>query len=332
MVLNILSLLVLAVSGAAVVFYAFSKRLKKEKDVAPYDPEKDDPVAHIKNKLFFEIPVEKILLGYFVLVLISSVAKLFLKYSFHEIDIAVLYLSGLVFFIAIYKMSMSVGVVNRFSAWLLISLLLSLSIFCITLFNISENLVALLANTREFHLAAHLIGLSMGLGGTLVIDIMFSHFMRKYTISARESVIMHLISQMIVFGLILLFLSGVALTLTDIGAYLNNPRFIMKMIAVLVVMLNGVALNFYLTPKLKKISLKEKDRGSYEKLTKISFALGAISIVSWLAAFLLAMLKDFFDMPLTTLLAGYGVALIIAAAGSQLAKVYYEKKEAEETN
>ena len=329
---NLLSLLVLALSGAAIVFYAFLKRLKKEKKEPPYDPQKDDPVLHIKNKMFFETPVEKILLGYFILVVITSIFKFFWGAVFPEIDLVVLYFSGLVFFIALYKMSMSVGVVNKFSPWLMISLLLSLLIFIITLLSISDHFIMLLSNTREYHLAAHLMGVSMGLGGTLVIDIMFSHFMRKYTISARESVIMHLISQMIIFGLFLLLLSGAALTLIDLEAFLENPRFLMKMIAVLVVILNGFALNFYLTPKLKKISLKEEDRGRYEKLTKISFALGAVSIVSWVSAFSLAMLKELFDMPLTTLMTGYVVLLIIATAGSQLAKVYYEKKEAEEDN
>jgi hypothetical protein len=330
--INILSLLVFALSGAAIVFYAFLKRLKKEKKEPPYNPHKDDPVIHIKNKLFFEIPVEKILLGYFILVLFTYITRLFFGDWFPEVDLVVLYLSGLIFFIAIFKMTMSVGVVNKFSPWLMISLILSLVIFIFTYWNITGNFVDLLSNTREYHLAVHLLGLAMGLGGTLVIDIMFSHFMRKYTISKRESVIMHLVSQMIILGLFLLLLSGAALALIDLEAFLDNPRFIMKMIAVLVVMLNGAALNLYLTPQMKKISLKEEDRGRYEKLTKISFALGAISIVSWLSAFLLAMLKELFDMPLTTLLTGYVVLLIIATAGSQLAKVYYEKKEAEEDN
>ena len=332
MVFNTLSLLVFALSGAAIVFYVLRKRLQKEKKEPPYDPHKDDPIIHIRNKHFLEIPVEKILLGYFVLVLLTYITRLFFGDWLPEIDLVVLYLSGLVFFIAIYKMTMSVSVVNKFSPWLMISLILSLVIFIFTFWNITENFVDLLSNTREYHLAAHLLGLAMGLGGTLVIDIMFSHFMRKYTISKRESVIMHLVSQMIILGLFLLLLSGAALALIDLEAFLDNPRFIMKMIAVLVVMINGAALNLYLTPQMKKISLKEEDRGRYEKLVKISFALGAISIVSWVSAFLLAMLKELFDMPLATLLIGYVVLLILAGAGSQLAKVYYEKKEEEEDN
>jgi hypothetical protein len=78
---------------------------------------------------------------------------------------------------------------------------------------------------------------------------------------------------------------------------------------------------------LKKISLVDDEKHRYETLTRISFALGAISIVSWLAAFLLALLKELFTLPFLYLIIGYLVLLLIAAGGSQMAKVYYEKQE-----
>lgn len=324
--------LILALLGCSILLYAFLKRLKKEDKAPPYDPYKDDPIIHIRNKLFFEIPVEKIFLAYFIFVALSSLVHLIFGIRYTEIDLVILYLSGITLFLGIYKMAMSVGVANKFNIWLLASMLLSLLLFISVYSSFPEELAPFLEQTKNYHLSIHFLGLSMGLGGTLVIDIMFSHFMKKYAISKRESVIMHLISQMIIFGIFLLILSGAALLITDYNAFVENPRFIMKMIAVLVVIINGGLLNLYLTPKMKKISLKEKDRSNYEKLTRISFALGAVSIVSWLAAFLLAMLKDLFDLPLNQLLLGYAVLLSIAIGGSQMAKVYYENKEEEEDN
>lgn len=330
MVLNKIALLIIALAGVAIFFYIYLKRVKIEKNAPPYDPKKDDPIIHIRNKLFFEVAVEKIFLGYFTIVALSYLLKLIFGIRYEEVDLAILYLSGLTFFLGIYKMAMSVGVDNKFSPWLLFSMVFSLIIFLSVYSGIPVDIITLLEETRQYHLSIHLIGLSMGLGGTLVVDIMFSHFMRKYTISARESVIMHLVSQMIIFGIFLLILSGAALLITDYDNFIDNPRFLMKMIAVLVVIINGGVLNLYLTPKMKKISLKVKDRGHYEKLTRISFALGAISIVSWVSAFLLAMLKDLFDLPLNYLLLGYVILLVLATAGSQMAKVYYEKKEEQE--
>lgn len=330
MVLNLISLLVIGLAGFAILFYAFLKRRKKEKRKKPYDPDKDDPILHIRNRLFFEIPVEKILLGYFALVVLIYTVKLIAGTRIPEIDLAVLYLSGITFFLGIYKMAMSVGVVNKFNPWLLFSILFSLIIFVAVVSGLTVDLDLFLVQTREYNITIHLLGVAMGLGGTFIIDIMFSHFMRKYNISASESVIMHLISQMIIFGLFLLILSGLALLLPSFDAFAQNPRFIMKMIVVVVVIINGAALNLYLTPKMKKISLKEEDRARYQTLNKISFALGAISIVSWLSAFLLAMLKGLFDLPLRYLLSGYIILLILAGAGSQLAKNYYQKKVKED--
>jgi uncharacterized membrane protein len=149
-------------------------------------------------------------------------------------------------------------------------------------------------------------------------------------VSAKEPVIMHLVSQMIILGLFLLLLSRLALVSIDFQGYVENLRLITKMLAAFVVIINGGILNLYLTPRMKKISLKEEDRGRHEKLARISFALGAVSLVSWLSAFLLAMLEGLFDRPLSTLLLGYLALLVIAIGGSQLAKVYYEKKEEKE--
>lgn len=330
MVLNFISLLVLGLAGFAILFYAYLKRRKKEQTEPPYDPDKDDPIIHIRNKLFFEIPVEKILLGYFSIVVLTYLIKLILGVRWPGIDLTVLYLSGITFFLGVYKMGMSVGVVNKFSPWLLFSMVFSLIIFFAVYAGMEVNVFSMLAETREYNLTIHLLGLVMGLGGTFIVDIMFAHFMKNYSISARESVVMHLIGQMIIFGLILLVLSGIALLLPAYNSFAENPRFIMKMIVVFVVIINGIALNLYLTPKMKKISLVEEEKKRYEKLTRISFALGAISIVSWISAFFLAMLKADLTLPLSYLLPAYIILLALAIGGSQMAKAYYENKEEKE--
>lgn len=326
MVFNFISTLVIGLAGFAIVFYAFLRRRRKQEAEPVYDPNKDDPIIHIRNKLFFEIPIDKILLGYFAVVVIIYLVKLLLGGRLPGLDLAVLYLSGITFFLGLYKMGMSVGVVNKFSPWLLFSIVFSLIIFFTIYAGTEGDFNLFLERTREYNITIHLLGLVMGLGGTLIVDIMFTHFMRKYTITARESVVMHLISQMIIFGLILLVLSGFALLLPYFSFFTENPRFVMKMIVVFVVIINGAALNLYLTPKMKNISLLDEGKKRYEKLTRISFALGAVSIVSWLSAFFLALLKTVFDMPFSYLLTGYLVLVVIAIIGSQIAKVYYEKK------
>jgi hypothetical protein len=328
--INKITLIVLSLSGAAIIFYVFLKRLRKERSDPPYNPKKDDPLIHIRNKLFLEIPIEKILIGYFVAVTLVYAFKLIIGKSFIGLDLTIFYLSGIIFLLVLYKMGMAIGVVNRFSPWLLFSLVFSALIFWQVKNSFGADLSLMLADTRQYHLTVHLLGLVLGLGGTLIVDIMFTHFLRKYDITAGDSVILHLIGQMIILGLILLLLSGLALFIPGQDLYLDSSRFLMKMTVVFFVIMNGIALNFYVTPKMKKISLKEEEQGRYETFKKISFALGGISILSWLSAFLLAMLKDVFNLHYLWLLAGYLVLLMLVIFASQFAKAYYEGKEAQE--
>ncbi len=328
--LNLISLLIFSISGFAILWYALLKR-KRQKEKESVE-KKEDPISHITDKLFFGIPIERILVGYFAITGLIYLGKLLLAERWPGADLAVIYLSGITFLLGVYKISMRVGVVRKFSPWLFFSTCFSLLIFIAVLYGLTVNLPELLKDTHEYNLAIHLLGLTMGLGGTFIIDIMFSHFMRNYTFSASESLIMHLISQMIIFGLILLILSGAALLILDYESFLKNPRFIMKMIVVGVVILNGAVLNLYITPKMEKISLLEEENYQHERLNKISFALGAVSIVSWLTAFLLAMLKELFDQPLQWLLLGYTGLIVLSVLLSQLAKLVYERKENYENN
>jgi hypothetical protein len=330
MVFHKISIIILALAGLAIIFYMFLKRKRKEGDEKPYEPKKDDPIKHIKEKLFLEVPIEKIVIGFFSITILIYVFKLIIGELIPELDLTILYLSSITFLLMFYKLTMVWGTLGRFNPWLFFSIIFSGLIFFMSYSGLEVDIFKLLHETREYNLAIHLIGVVLGLGGTMIIDIMFTHFLKNYHITARESVIMHLISQMIILGLILLIVSGIALFLPLWGDFLASSRFLMKMVVVLVVIINGAALNFYVTPKMKKISLKEEDQGSYETLKRVSFALGALSIISWFSAFLLAMLKALFTMPFLHLFIGYLILISLGVGASQLAKVYYEKKEAGE--
>jgi hypothetical protein len=325
------SLIILSLSGGAILLYALLKRLRKEEKEPPYDPLKDDPILHIKKKLFLEIPVEKIFFGFFGIVTVTYIAKLIVGESLPGVDLTILYLAGIVALLTFYKIGMIAGSNIKVDPWLFFSFIFSTLIFIVVLNGFPVPISQYLEETRQYNLTVHLLGVVLGLGGTLIVDIMFTHFLRNYKISASESVIMHLISQMIILGLILLLTSGAALFFPFSADYLGSHRFLMKMLVVFLVILNGIALNMYVTPRMKKISLTEPQQGRHEMLKRISFALGGISIVSWLSAFLLAMLKDLLDLSFVYLLGGYVVFLAVAIGGSQFAKKYYEMKESKET-
>ncbi|MBA3901075.1 MAG: hypothetical protein H0X62_12860 [Bacteroidetes bacterium] len=327
MILNSVSILIVALSGLVIIFYAVIKRVKKEKKEQPYDPHKDDPVTQINKKLFLEIPVEKIASGYFFIISLIYIGKIIAGALIPGLSLTVLYLSGLIFLLLIYKMAMALTVVKKFSPWIFFTILFSGLIFIMAIAGLEIHLNELLRDARRYNMLIHLLGLALGLGGTFTVDIAFTHYLRKYKITQQDSVLMHLISQMIILGLILLILSGFALLLPFTDRLLDSPAFLMKMLVVFFVIVNGAALNLYVTPKMKHISLLEEEKGKHETLKKVSFALGAISIISWLSAFLLIMLRELDGFSFITLLGAFLALMAIGIAGSQFAKVYYEDKE-----
>jgi hypothetical protein len=319
-----ISIIVVSLIGLGVVVNAFFKR--KRGNHLPDKADDINTIDYIRGLMFLDNPLEIFIMGYFSIVAMAYAGMLIANAIVPGLYLAILYLSGTIFLLLGYKAIMEKGIFGKLSSWVLYSTLLSIVIFIMVLIGLDVPLFPLLRNAEDYHLTIHLLGVVLGLGATTVVDIMFIHFIQNLKIARRESVIMHLLSQMIILGLILIMLSGVAIFLTDIDGYLDSPRFMMKMTAVLVAAVNGLALNLYVTPKMEKISLLEEQRGQHEKLKSVSFALGGISIVSWYSAFFLAMIKVLGNFSYTTLLIAYLILLGIAIVGSQMAKKHYEKK------
>jgi hypothetical protein len=318
-------IIIVSIIGFALVLHAFLNRSRKGKNL-PDKAEDTQTIDYIRSLIFLDTPLEIFIIVFFSIVAIAYGGMLIAGAIVPGLYLAILYLSGIGFFLLGYKAIMEKGIMGKVSPWVLFSSLLSIVIFILVLYGLDVPLIPLLTDAEQYNLTIHLLGVVLGLGATTVVDIMFIHFIQNLKIARRESVIMHLLSQMIILGLILIILSGAAIFMTDIEGYLDSSRFMMKMTAVLVAAVNGLALNLYVTPKMEKISLTENEIGRHEKLKNISFALGGISIVSWYSAFFLAMIKDLGEFSYGTLLIAYLILLGLAIAGSQAAKKYYEKK------
>jgi hypothetical protein len=100
-------------------------------------------------------------------------------------------------------------------------------------------------------------------------------------------------------------LSGIFLFLSDPFGYSSSVKFLVKMTIVGVVIANGYVFGRLIHPALLKINFTDTNiHHKYVKLRKLSFACGAVSLVSWLSAFVLGMLGH---IPLSYLeaIAGY---------------------------
>ena len=85
----------------------------------------------------------------------------------------------------------------------------------------------------------HLLGVILGMGGALISDILFSFFSRNKKLNPSEIVTLTILRKIILYGLWVIILSGIALFLSDPEKYLSSVKFLAKMSIVLVLVVNG---------------------------------------------------------------------------------------------
>ena len=194
-----------------------------------------------------------------------------------------------------------------------------------------DTLIPILKNLRTEILTLHLLGVSLGLGGTTIADLLFFRFLKDFRISAKEEEVLRFLSHVILLALDLLIISGLGLYLPDMAKFNASPTFLVKMVAVAVLTVNGMALHVFIIPHLIRLSLGP-GQGSIGRKTmspawhRLAFALGAISITSWYTAFFIAMLKSLITFSFFTLLGLYLIVLMLAIIISQRVEAHLVRK------
>lgn len=311
-----------AFAGFLLAAYLHHKKVKpQETFVCPLH---GDCVAVIHSEFshFFGIPVEWLGMTYYLAIavmyglflalpLLLTPATLFLSIG----------ISGAAFLFSVYLTFIQLVYLKQICTWCLTSAGLSTVIFFTSLFGSNFEFLGLLDTMRPAILILHLIGIAIGLGGATFTDVFFFKFLRDLKISRGEAAILRTISQVIWFGLALLILSGVGLYLGDAATYNQSSKFLMKMIVVAVLVVNGAFLNLKITPHLIHISFGDDPmktpKEELQRERKIAFALGAVSFVSWYSALILGALRSV-PWSLPTLLTIYIALLAVAITGSQV--------------
>lgn len=164
----------------------------------------------------------------------------------------------------------------------------------------------------------HILGVALGVGAATITDVFFFRFLKDFKISRMESGLMSTLTLVIWFALAILIASGAALYFQDMERLNQSSKFLTKMIIVGVIIINGITLNLFISPRLVKIS-------SDKHIRRIAFALGAISITSWYSAFLLGMFRAV-PLNFAALVSIYGTLLLLAVVASQVMERIYAKR------
>lgn len=171
---------------------------------------------------------------------------------------------------------------------------------------------------------AHLLGVVIGFGAAIVADFLFFRFVRNFKLSNGEIYVMGLVSSLVWAGLFLIILSGILLFLTNPVAYSESSKFLVKMMIVAVITVNGSFLHFYIKPRLKNIDWLSRADDERRRTRKLAFAAGGISFNSWFLAMVLGALKS---IPLSFGMAAliYVAFIACVVAGSQMIEWLYSR-------
>lgn len=165
----------------------------------------------------------------------------------------------------------------------------------------------------------HLVGLIMGLGGAVLLDLnIFTRGVLRpvsgYTVHLTET-----LSKCVSLGLIILWITGGALIALNMQVkpdYLMNPKLWAKILIVMALTLNGMFIHRYVLPFLKG----EMGNRLFARVTSRELLLltlvGSVSFVSWVTPFVLGKASELnFVTPMWKILACYGAALCLVWAG-----------------
>ncbi|MBI4021734.1 MAG: vitamin K epoxide reductase family protein [Candidatus Andersenbacteria bacterium] len=293
-VLPYLLIIFAAFAGVMLASYIYHKKRTKEVLVCPLKADCQSVVTS-EYARFFGIPVELLGIGYYSLLAVSyAIIAAVPAVAAPPLVFGLLVITSAAFLFSLYLTFIQAFAIKQWCSWCLVSAGLCTIIFFLVASNSTLGLLPLLASHREVLLAIHLLGLALGLGGATTTDILFFRFLRDWRISAHEADIMRVLSQLIWFGLAVLVMSGLGLYLPQAAVLNESAKFLVKMVVVSVIIVNGAFLNLVVSPRLVTISFGQDqapNAAGLKRWRRLAFALGAVSATSWYSAFILGLLR-----------------------------------------
>lgn len=323
----------LAGLGLFIAIYIFRKKRTGQKLVCPVGADCDS-VVHSPFSKFLGVPVEAMGILYYVLILVGYGGFLVFPSIYRPETFFILFLMTVVgFLFSLYLTFIQMFTLHQFCTWCLFSAAISSGIFIIGLYTLGTyqgGLITFLELLRPGIILIHGIGAALGLGAATIADVFFFNFLKDFKISHKENQVLHTLSQVIWLALGILVLTGIGIYLPKMAVYNLSSKFLLKSLIVLIIIVNGSVLNLFVAPLLTSISFGQRHHhyaGELSFIRRVAFALGAISLISWYAVFILGSVRS---IPLG-LIEGFCIyAGIVAMAiiGSQVMERIFTRRGA----
>ncbi|MEY2671976.1 MAG: hypothetical protein RL687_393 [Candidatus Parcubacteria bacterium] len=179
---------------------------------------------------------------------------------------------------------------------------------------------------KQVSIIAHVFFVILGMGSALVSDILFNFYIKDKKINPTENSTLEVLSGVIWISVWFIILSGGALFLSDIPTYSVSAKFLLKMTIVGFIIINGYLFARITHGALSKLNFSDlNSHHKYVRIRRMSFAFGAVSLVSWLSSFVLGSVSNI-HVSFWSGLIIYGVIVSIAVSGSQVVEFLITRK------
>lgn len=299
--------------GLGISLYLLIKKYKNQKLACPRN-NPCDSVTHSSFAKTLGIPNEVLGILYFLAVAFLLVNILLTggtAWSLYVLFFIVIF-GGL---FSAYLVGLQAFIIKSWCIWCL-GVAFSNLILIVSLFGFpTENIFPILASQKVLWVIVHNIGFILGVGAATITDVFFFKFLKDNIITQEEKDTMDTLSAVIWAGLAILVVSGIALYIPEQARLAVSSKFLIKVVVIGVIVLNGFLLNMIVAPNMRRLSFE----GSLpeKRFRRLAFALGGISFTSWYIAFFLGALRKIpidFSFALWTYLA----ILALVIVGSQI--------------
>ncbi len=190
-----------------------------------------------------------------------------------------------------------------------------------------ENIIQFFGEYKQLSVIVHVFAVVVGMGAAIISDVLFNFYIKDKKINPTENKTLEVLSRVIWISLGLIVLSGLTIFLSDPLTYADSTKFIVKMIIVFVIILNGYLFWKITHKSLKKINFTDTNiHHKYVRIRRLSFAFGSVSLVSWLAAFILGSI-DTISVLFGVAMGIYTAIIIFAIIASQIVEYVITHKQ-----
>lgn len=279
-----------ATGGLGVALYIYYTKRYHKQLVCPIGSDCNAVITSRYAK-FLGVPLEYWGMFYYAVIIAAYVILIFAPQLLSEIFLSgLIMLTAAAFFFSLYLLFVQAFLLRQWCIWCLLSAMLSIMIFIISLASV-DFAVAFLAEITTVIGAVHALGFTLGMGGATTALFLFYRFLRDLDIDESELQTLKGISELVWLGLALILVSQFVSFVAYTETLARSGPFLVQTIALFVAAVSGAALMIIFAPFLAVIPFNETAKNHHhsplESLRKPVFITGAVALSSWYFAFIM---------------------------------------------